>query len=67
MLELVKGMINTFEQVLRSIGLTGLLNRSDRSECLNPVSKPSTGLTDLPDRSDRFVADNCVKYFNLQD
>ena len=64
MLELVKGRINTFVQVLRS---TGLLNRSDRSECLNPVSKPSTGLTGLPDRSDRLVADNCVKCFNLQD
>ena len=34
-------------QVLRRTGLTGLLNRSDRSECLNPVSKPSTGLTGL--------------------
>ena len=64
MLELVKGRINTFVQVLRSTGLTGLLNRSDRSECLNPVSKPSTGMTDLPDR---LVADNCVKCFNLQD
>ena len=51
-------------QVLRR---TGLLNPSDRSECLNPVSKPSTALTGLPDRSDRFVADNCVKCFNLQD
>jgi len=43
-LELVKGRINTFVQVLRSTGLTGLLNRSDR-----------------------LVADNCVKCFNLQD
>ena len=66
MLELVKGRINTFVQVLRRTGLTGLLNRSDLSECLNPVSKPSTGLTGLPDRSDRLVADNCVKCFNLQ-
>ena len=65
MLELVKGRINIFVQVLRRTGLTGLLNRSDRSECLNPVSKPSTGLTGLPDRSDRLVADNCVKCFNL--
>ena len=67
MLELVKGMTNTFVQILRSTGLTGLLNRSDRSEYLNPVSKPNTGLTGLPDRSDRLVADNCVKCFNLQD
>ena len=67
MLELVKGRINTFVQVLRRTGLTGMLNRSDRSECLNPVSKPSTGVTGLPDRSDRLVADNCVKCFNLQD
>ena len=64
MLELVKGRINTFVQVLRR---TGLLNRSDRSKCLNPVSKPSTGFTGLPDRSDRLVADNCVKCFNLHD
>ena len=64
MLELVKGRTNTFVQVLRETGLTGLLNRS---ECLNPVSKPSTGLTGLPDRSDRLVADNYVKCFNLQD
>ena len=65
MLELVKGRINTFVQVLRRTSLTGLLNRSDWSECLNPVSKPSTGLTGLPDQSDRLVADNCVKCFNL--
>jgi len=64
-LELVNGRINTFVQVLRRTGLTVLLNRSDRSECLNPVSKPSTGFTGLPDRSDRLVADNCVKCFNL--
>ena len=67
MLELVKGRINTFVQVLRRTSLTGLLNQSDRSECLNPVSKPSTGLTGLSDRSDRLVADNWVKCFNLQD
>ena len=60
MLELVKGRIITFVQVLRRTGLTGL-------SVLNPVSKPSTGLTGISDRSNRLVADNCVKCFNLQD
>ena len=43
-LELVKGRINLFVQIMRRTGLTG-----------------------LPDRSNRLVADNCVKCFNLQD
>ena len=69
MLELVKGRINTFVQVLRRTGLTGLLSSTGLTglSVLNPVSKPSTGLTGIPDRSDRLVADNCVKSFNLQD